>query len=348
MRITKQLSGFLLLCICLFSSCTEEADYTNGVWSRMSDFDGVARGQACSFTIGNKGYVCCGYTGKKLLKDLWEYDIDGNYWTQCADMPDAAPARYDAAAFTVGEKGYVTTGYIKDSPYYLGDTWEYDPALNTWTQKDDFAGSKRYGTVAFSIGSYGYVGMGYDDNYLKDVYRFNPNGSSGAQWEIVNGYGGQKRRYGSAFVIDNVAYVCCGENNGGNVSDFWKFDGTTWTRLRDIADNGDESVYDDETNDDYNIVRSGAVSFVIDGKGYITTGSTASGTLKTDYWIYDPSSDLWTGDSDDDFTAFKGTSRKFAVSFSNGTRGFVLTGTTSSYYFDDVWELLPYERQDVD
>lgn len=53
-------------------------------------------------------------------------------------------------------------------------------------------------------------------------------------------------------------------------------------------------------------------------------------------------------DSDDDFTPFEGTARSQAVAFSTGTRGFVLTGASSGYFFDDVWALLPYQLEDVD
>lgn len=335
-HFTSILIGLLLLC-----SCTSDEDYTYGSWVRRSDLDGVARAQACSFTIGDKGYICTGNTGKKLLKDLWEYDINGNYWTQCASMPDEALERMDATAFAVKGKGYVSTGAIKTEPYYLNDTWEYDPLSNSWSRKDDFAGSIRYGATSFAINGFGYLGTGYDDNYLKDFYRFSPDAPTGQQWEIVNGYGGQKRLFASNFVIDDIAYLCCGTNNGGNVDDFWSFDGTSWTRLRDISDTSD-----DDYDDDYNIVRSSAVTFVIDGKGYLTLGTTSS-TYRSDYWVYYPESDLWYGKSDDDYTSFEGTSRSKAVAFSTGSRGFVLTGT-NGYYFDDVWELLPYEIEEVD
>ena len=232
----------------------------------------------------------------------------------------------------------------------MADTWEYDPATNTWTQRDDFGGGVRLGALAFSIGGYGYVGTGFNDNYLKDFYRFNPNAATGKQWEIVNGFGGYKRWYGTAFVIDDVAYVCCGQNNNTLVDDLWKFDGDNWTQLRDIANTNSDDDYDD----DYAIARLGTVSFVIDGRGYIATG-TRSG-VTSDYWVYDPGEDLWYGDSDDDYTPMTnvhnvssgGSSRAYAVSFSTGKRGFVLTGASGTSYFDDVYELLPYEQEDVD
>ena len=71
-----------------------------------------------------------------------------------------------------------------------------------------------------------------------------------------------------------------------------------------------------------------------------------------DYWKYDPNQDLWYGDSDDDYTPlsdadYGGSSRYGAVSFGNGSRAFVLTGTSgSSSYMDDVYELKPDEWYD--
>lgn len=340
MTNVKLTLGTVLTIMLVLSSCISDEDsYTQGVWERKSDLDGVARSQASSFTIGNKGYICCGFTGKKTLKDLWEYDIDGNYWTQRASLPDEASSRLDAASFAVNGKGYITAGYEKTSTTYLTDTWEYDPSLNIWTRKDNFMGGERIGAVSFTLKGYGYVGCGKNDNYLKDFYRFDPTATIGNQWQIVNGYGGTKRVYGTAFVIDDVAYICCGQNNASVVSDFWKFDGTNWTQLRDISNTSDY-----EYDDDYAITRWSAVSFVIDGKGYIVGGT--SGSNLSDYWVYYPETDLWYGDSDDAYTPFEGSTRQQAVSFSTGTRGFIMTGNSSTYYFDDTWELLPYEMED--
>lgn len=107
-----------------------------------------------------------------------------------------------------------------------------------------------------------------------------------------------KRYFGTAFVIDEVAYICCGRNNSTDLVDFWKFDGSNWTQLRDIADTDSDNDYDD----DYAITRSEAVSFVIGGRGFVATGIRNSTSLSSDYWLYDPDKDLWYGDSDDDFT----------------------------------------------
>lgn len=172
-------------------------------------------------------------------------------------------------------------------------------------------------------------------NYLKDFYAFDPSTNS---WTQIVSIGGSKRRGATSFVLDNIAYVCCGTNNGGYVDDFWKFDPSdgTWTQLRDMSDSSDES-YDD----DYNIVRTNGVALVIDGAVYLACGE--SGGVRSDTWKYYPTTDLW-----EKVAKFKGTARSATVAFSNGERGFVATGSSSTYYFDDIWELRPYEFDDDD
>lgn len=340
------------------ASENETVSYTQGQWIKMATYNGHVRAYASSFTIGTKGYLCGGFRGsnREYLNDLWEFDMNGSsrgVWTQRASMiigNDTIKGRKAAVGFAVAGKGYVTTGSVKNgsSSDFVDNTFQYDPDTNTWTEVDPFAGGARNGALAFSIGNYGYVGTGFNDanstniGYMVDFYRFDPTAASGSQWTQVSGFGGEKRRYGTAFVINDVAYICCGESNSTNVVDFWKFDGTTWTRLRDIADTSDGD-YDD----DYTITRYGAVSFAINGYGYVATGYRSG--VMGDYWKYDPTEDLWYGDSDDDFTTLSdvhnypsgASSRCGAVSFSNGSRGFVLTGQSGGTYFDDVYELLP-------
>lgn len=186
------------------------------------------------------------------------------------------------------------------------DTWEYEPATDTWKQMDDYPGDARINAIAFAIGNYGYVGTGQskDDKQTKDFYRFDPTAASGNQWTIVNGFGGQKRTGGLSFIIDNVAYIVGGTNNGKDVDDFWKFDPSKseenkWVRLRDITDQSS-----DDYDDDYkSITRTYGCAFVIDDQAYITLGQTASGSFRSNYWIYYPAKDLWrSSETEDDLT----------------------------------------------
>lgn len=311
----------------LFTACGNE-DNNNliGHWVRVSDFDGLARSDAASFTIGNKGYIVCGYDGKKRLSDLWEYDMGTDAWTQKANFPGIG--RNSAVAFAIENKGYCGTGY--DSENYLKDFYEYDPSSNQWTKKTDFPGSARYGAVAFGISGKGYIGAGYDGNYLKDFYAYTPSTDS---WTQIVSIGGTKRQNATSFVIGEYAYVCCGINNGTYVDDFWRFDPANgqWKQLRNISNSSD-----DDYDDDYNIVRANGSAIVIDGAAYLTCGDQSS--VRSDTWKYYPSTDLWEQIHD-----FKGTTRTVAVAFSNGTRGYIATGKSSTYRFDDIWELHPYD-----
>lgn len=144
--LNKLFSYLMILSSVLMLSCKdnddmvpdegEENNVPIGKWSRVSDFDGVPRSGASSFTIGNKGYLLCGYDGKKCLSDVWEYDMERDIWTQKAAFPGTS--RHLAVAMAVDGKGYFGTGY--DGTDRLNDFWEYDPVANSWTQKADFLG----------------------------------------------------------------------------------------------------------------------------------------------------------------------------------------------------------------
>lgn len=45
---------------------------------------------------------------------------------------------------------------------------------------------------------------------------------------------------------------------------------------------------------------------------------------------------------------FEGSARTKAICFSTGKRGIITTGGSSGYYYDDTWELHPYEWEEDD
>lgn len=320
-----------ILSLALLPVGCEEEETVYGDWVKRSDFDGVARSDGVAFSIGEKGYVCGGYDGKNRLTDLWEYNADQDYWTQKADFPGAG--RTTATAFALGDKGYVGTGY--DGDVYLKDFWEYDPSTNSWTRRADFAGSARSGTVSFGIGSYGYIGTGYDGNFLKDMWKYNQADDS---WTQIVSVGGSKRNNATAFVSGGYGYVVCGLNNGSYNTDFWRFDPLTesWSELRAISNKTDEDF-----DDDYNIARANALAMIIGDRIFITCGE--SGSLRSDTWEYYPDKDLWEATTD-----FEGTTRTGSVTINTSSRAFVLTGRSSTYRFDDMWEFLPNQEYDSD
>lgn len=315
-------------------SCTKTTDTSDttsdGNWITRSSFEGVARSEAVAFTIGDKGYIVTGYDGTKRLKDLWQYDPDYNFWQQKAEFPGTG--RNAAVGFSIDNKGYIGTGY--DGYNKLNDFWEYNQATDEWQQKSDFGGSGRYNAVAFSIAGKGYISTGFDGNYLKDIWEFDPSEGTDGKWTQRVSMSGEKRMGAVAFVHNNKAYVCTGVYSGGTVNDFNVFDpsqpeGQAWTMLRKISNVSDES-YDD----DYTIIRSKAVAFVMNNKAYVCTGE--NGSIYKDTWEYDFDTDEWTAK-----TPFEGAGRSGASAFSINNRGFVLLGKSSTYQYEDIREFLP-------
>lgn len=318
---------------CSKSSTTDDSDIT-GNWKRSSEFEGVGRTEAVTFTIGDKVYIGSGFDGTNRLNDFWEFNQSTGTWVRKADYPGAA--RNSAVAFTVNGKGYVGTGY--DGLNKLKDFWEYNPVNNTWTQVADFGGTARYGAVAFSIGSKGYVSTGYDGNYLKDLWEYDPANNTWTQQASLTG---SKRTDAVAFVYNSKAYVLTGVNNGSYLNDFWVYDPATnaWTEKRKISSSSDDDYDDDYSN---YITRSNAVIFLMGNNAYLTNGYR-SGVIGST-WAYDIANDLWY-----EKTGFEGTAREGATGFTVNNRGYITTGANSSTRFDDLWEFYPEaEQSDTD
>lgn len=331
--IQLRLTGLFVLTtlfVGTFTSCDSEDETTEllGNWVELSDFEGVPRNDAVGFTIGNKAYLGTGFDGDDRLNDFWEYDVEKNYWIQKADFEGSA--RNGAVGFGTDTKGYVGTGY--DGEDKLNDFWEFDPTSNKWERKSDFGGSGRYAAVGFSISNKGYIGTGYDGNSLKDFYEYNPTTDV---WTKIISMGGSKRTDAIAFVIDGKAYVGTGLDNGVYEDDLWEFDPENgfWTEKREIA-----NISDEDYDDDYDIIRTEAIAFAINGFGYLATGG--QGSIGIDVWEYDPINDLW-----EEKTSLETTARMEAVGFAIGNRGYISTGRSSSYRFDDLWGFDPFEEQ---
>ncbi len=322
---------FLFLLSIAFTACdSDDEEELYGNWSELYDLDGDPRSDAVSFVINGKAYLGTGYDGDDRLNDFWEYNAEKNYWTQKADFP--GPARNGAVGMAISNKGYIGTGYDGDNK--MKDFYEYDPTSNTWTQIADFPGSARYGSVSFTIDDKGYVGCGYDDNNLKDFYYYAP---STGTWTKTLSIGGSKRRDAQSFSINGKGYVISGLDNGTYLGDLWEFDPTKeeWTEKRKITNYTDEDFDDNYST----ISRINGVTFIINGKVYLACGSR--GSIVNSVWEYDPATDLW-----EEKTAFEGSSRTEAVGFNIGSKGFVTTGRSSSYYFDDVWSFDPNAEYD--
>lgn len=303
-------------------SCSnDDDDEALGNWINRSVFNGSARSNVSSFTIGSFGYMGAGYDGDDYLSSFWSYDMEGDYWTQKADIPGVP--RNAAVGFQIDGKGYIGAGY--DGVHELSDFYAYDPSINSWTAIAELPVVRR-SAVAFGTNGYGYLGTGYDgENDMKDFWKYDPKLD---QWIEMVGFGGNKRRAATTFTINGLVYLGTGVSNGSYLDDFWVFDpvNESWTKKLDL-----------DEEDDYTIVRSNALGFELNGYGYIACGD-ASGTTNS-VWEYHPSTDEWELK-----TPFEGATRQDAAVFSNGTRAFIGMGRTGSLYLDDLDEFFPFDE----
>jgi N-acetylneuraminic acid mutarotase len=82
--------------------------------------------------------------------------------------------------------------------------------------------------------------------------------------------------------------------------------------------------------------RSGAISFAIGTKGYISTGYDSTGHYRKDLWEFDTYSKSWTQKAN-----FGGSARAGATGFSMDDKGYIGTGRDSNTCYNDFWQYNP-------
>jgi N-acetylneuraminic acid mutarotase len=227
--------------------------------------DGMDRGSASAFSIGNKGYVCLGQgQTNPYFKDLWEYNVETGAWTQKADF--IGSARRQAIAFAINDFAYVGTG--QDATGLKKDFFKYDPVSNTWTQLNDFGGTPRRQAVGFTMGGQGYVGTG-DDGILKtDFWMYEPTTDT---WTQKSNFPGTARAGAVGWGTFPSAFIATGEDiNFEYKKDVWEYNYFTnsWIQRADLSGPG----------------RKNAIAFQIDGIGYVGTGY--NGVFLDDFHAY--------------------------------------------------------------
>jgi len=149
-----------------------EYDPSTNQWTQKGDFKRISK--VAVFVIGNKGYVCCGYSSGNIYENqLWSYDPVADLWSQKADF--GGGNRRGPTGFAINGKGYVGTGYNYNLDSTYSDLWEYDTTSDAWSQVASLPGPARFLATGFSIGSNGYIGIGdslISDSLLKDFYEF--------------------------------------------------------------------------------------------------------------------------------------------------------------------------------
>lgn len=157
---------------------------------------------------------------------------------------------------------------------------------NVWSQVASFEGGLRSGGIAFALNDKGYFGLGKsgsrgEDTYYNDLWQYDPDTDS---WRQLSDFPSTGLDMAINFVIGDTAYVALG-------------------RYQDISINGyNVTTYAyDVTNDKWNemtsfpnIGRTGSVSFVSDGKGFVVGGYKEKDSYTNEVWCFDPKKNKWS------------------------------------------------------
>ena len=157
---------------------------------------------------------------------------------------------------------------------------------NVWSQVAPFAGGLRSGGVAFSLKDKGYYGLGKssskgEDKYYSDLWRYDPTTD---EWSRLSDFPSTGLDMAISFVIDDVAYVSLGRYfdqsiNGYNTATYaYEVANDEWKKLAAFPGIG----------------RTGSVSFVANGKGYVVGGYKEKDAYTNEVWCFDPQNNSWS------------------------------------------------------
>jgi N-acetylneuraminic acid mutarotase len=227
---------------------------------------GNARGNACAFSLYNKGYVCLGVgDGNDFKNDLWQFDEDTDAWSQKATFIGAA--RRNAVSFVINDVAYVGTG-IDQNGQMLKDMYKYNATANVWVQLNDFAGTARKEAVGFTMGGQGYIGTGDDGVMRDDFWQYEPTTDT---WTQKASFPGTPRKGAVGWGQFPTAFICMGEDiNFTYTNDLWEYNffADAWVQRANYPGPG----------------RSNAVVFIQNDQAFVGTGF--NGLFHDDMYAY--------------------------------------------------------------
>ena len=142
-------------------------------WVQKSNFPLGSRYNSAYFSIGDNGYVVCGFSNPVIHNDVWKYNSISDNWTQLSNFPGGGLR----APYGASQNGYglVFGGANGSSP--SSEVWVFNPTTETWSQNQNNIIASRSGQTVTSDGNNIIVSMGYDygnnNQFYTDVYSYN-------------------------------------------------------------------------------------------------------------------------------------------------------------------------------
>jgi N-acetylneuraminic acid mutarotase len=260
------------------SDCWEYNPAEN-IWLEKKSFPGVGRTKGIAAVVNEKAYAGLGYnpefgvynTGSNLT-DFWMYDPTDDSWTQKESIPSVATVA--CVSFVYNNNVYIGGGFNQRG--FTSEFWKYNPADDTWVRLNDFPSMKRAGSVLCASGEHVYYGTGYRTMNENDWWEYFPENDA---WKKRKSMPDKGRVNGVALTIGNRYFVSTGRQFGGTLtgghvkSEIFEYDALldVWYERGNIPESG----------------RENAISFTINGKGYIGFGENNEHVLN-DLWSFEP------------------------------------------------------------
>lgn len=195
-------------------------------------------------------------------------------------------------------------------------------AQGTWTQKTTMPGPPRIEAGSFELNGKGYVVCGRDpgtQTYYTDVWEYDPSTDT---WTQKGNFPGAGRREPVTYVLNGKGYLGTGRDLSGAFNDFWEYNPTTdtWTQKANFPGGG----------------RRDALGFALGNKCYLGSGQTISGftaVAQTDWWEYDPATNVWTQKG-----TLPGPARNAGQAIATATKGYMGLGRVTNGNINDWWE----------
>lgn len=230
-----------------------------------------------------------------------------------------------ASTFVINETVYIVggstpTGDFPSNPYRL--SFQNYPNAS-WEPIAPFPTSLRAG-VGFSLGGQGFAGLGVQgDSLSREIYRYDDMND---RWELFTVFPSLARRDPIVLPLSDTRVLIGG--GFGEDSEFVRTcfvgeivgDTMSWTRVFNFP-GGD---------------RSGPLCVVVDGRGFAGLGRGSDGSLRNDWYEFDPNTTEWIARA-----AFQGESPADGIGF--GMRGKIIIDgdpLTSVHQYDlstDTW-----------
>jgi len=256
-------------------------DPEKNIWTEKAPFPDSARVKAIAAVVNGKAYVGLGFyqekangmdNGAGILKGFWMYDPETDSWTKKAYFPSKAT---DACvSFVYEDNIYVGSGF--DGLGFTKEFWKYNTLNDKWVRIKDFPGIYRLVAIACGDEKHIYFGTGFYNKNVNDWWEYTPSNDTWTQRKPMPDNG---RSTATALAINNRYFIATGRHIGGDLtgghlkSDIMEYDAN-----RDVwYERGNISTEN----------RENAISFTINGKGYIGFGENETKVLN-DFWSFEP------------------------------------------------------------